>query len=73
MKLSSNAVGDSNDANSFLQKLLLIDTQVSKHLKVLANGSSANTKLLKSQLHKVGQSGGFLSRLLELLLNFVCL
>ena len=65
MKLSSNVVGDSNNEN----RLLLIDTQVSMLLKVLANGSSANMKLSKTQLQKIGKSGGFLSRLLELLLK----
>ena len=29
---------------------------------VFANGSSAIIKLSKSQLHKIGQSGGFLNR-----------
>ena len=65
MKLSSNVVGDSNIEN----RLLLIDTQVSMLLKVLANGSSANMKLSKTQLQKIGRSGGFLSRLLEPLLK----
>ena len=65
MKLSSNVVGDSNNEN----RLLLIDTQVSMLLKVLANGSSANMKLSKTQLQKIGRSGGFLSRLLEPLLK----
>ena len=69
MKLSSNVVGDSNDEKSFLHKLLLIGTQVSRLLKVLANGSSANMKLSKTQLHKIGLSGGCLSRLLEPLLE----
>ena len=31
-------------------------------VKLLANGSSANIKLSKTQLHKIGQSGGFLGR-----------
>ena len=65
MKLSSNVVGDSNNEN----RVLLIDTQVSMLLKVLANGSSANMKLSKTQLQKIGKSGGFLSRLLEPLLK----
>ena len=49
LKLSSNVVGDSNDENNFLHKLLLTNTQVSK---LLANNSSANMKLLKTQLYK---------------------
>ena len=36
------------------------NTQVSKRPKAFANGSSGNTKLSKTQLHKIGQSGGFL-------------
>ena len=30
--------------------------------KAFANGSSANIKLSKTQLHKIGQSGGLLGR-----------
>ena len=69
MKISSNVVGDSNDENSFPYKLLLTNTKVSKIRKVFANGSSANIKLSKTQLHKIGQSGGFLARLLGPLLK----
>ena len=39
--------------------------QVSKLRKVFANGSLANIKLSKTQLHKIGQTGGFLDRLLD--------
>ena len=49
--------------------LLLTNTQVSKLRKAFANNSSANIELSKTQLHKVGQSGGFLGRLLEPLLK----
>ena len=38
--------------------------------KAFANGSSANVKLSKIPLRKVGQSGGFLGRLLGPLLKF---
>ena len=69
MKISSNIVGDSNDENNFSHKLLLINTQVSKFCKAFANGSSANIKLSKIQLHKIGESGGFLGRLLGPLLK----
>ena len=34
LKLSPNVVGDSNDENNFLHKLLLTNTQVSKLRKV---------------------------------------
>ena len=53
LKISSNIVGDSNDENNFVQKLLLTNTQVSKLCKAFANGSSANVKLSKTQLHKI--------------------
>ena len=65
MKLSSNVVGDSNAENKFL----LDNTQVSKLCKAFANGSSGNIKLAKTQLHKIGQSGGVLGRLLRPLLK----
>ena len=45
LNLSSNVIDDSNDGNNFPPKLLLTNTQVSKILKVFANGSSANIKL----------------------------
>ena len=48
LTFSSNVAGDSNDENNFSHKLLLTNTQVSKLRKDFANGSSANTKLLKT-------------------------
>ena len=39
-------------------------TQVSKFCKAFASHSSANIELSKSQLHKIGQSRGFLGKLL---------
>ena len=69
MKSSSNVVGDSNDENNFPHKLLLTNTQVSRLRKAFANNSSAYIKLSKTQLHKMGQSVGFLGRLLEPLLK----
>ena len=68
-KTSSNVVGNSNDEYNFPQKLLLTNTQVSKLRKTFANFSSANIKLSKVQLHKIGQSGGFLGRRLGSLLK----
>ena len=62
--ISSNVAGDSNYENNFPHKLLLTNTQVSKLRKAFGNNSSANIKLLKTQLHKIGQSGGFLCTLL---------
>ena len=69
MKISSNFLGESNDANNFLHYLLLTNTQISKFRKTFENGSPANMKLSKTQLHKIGQSGGLLGRLLEPLLK----
>ena len=59
LKISSSIVGDSNDENNCPHKLLLTNIQVSKLRKAFENGSSANIKLSKTQLHKIGQSGGF--------------
>ena len=50
-------------------KLLITNKQVSKIDKAFANGSSANIKLSKIQLHKTVQSGGFLGRILGSLLK----
>ena len=44
LETSSNAVGDSNDGNNFLHKLLLTNTQVSRFHKAFANFSSVNIK-----------------------------
>ena len=41
--------------------------------KAFANNSTANIKLSKTQLHKIGQSRGFLGRLLGPLLKVDCL
>ena len=49
--------------------MLLTNTQVSKLRKAFANNSSANIKLSKTQLHKIGQIGEFLGRLLGPLLK----
>ena len=69
LDLSSNTIGDSNDENNFPHKLFLSNTHVSRLRKAFANNSSANVKLSKTQLHKIGQSGGFLGRLLGPLLK----
>ena len=69
LKTASIIVGISYDGNNFSHKLLLTNTQVSKLNKAYANSSSSNIKLSKTQLHKIGQSGGFLGRLLGSLLN----
>ena len=68
LEISSNVVGDSNDANNFPHKRLLTNTQVLRLCKTFANNSSPNIKLSKIQLHQIGQSRGSLGRLLGLLL-----
>ena len=60
-------IGD-NETN-FPHKLLSTNRQVSNLRKALANKSSADIKLSKTQSSKMIQSGGFLSRLLDPLLK----
>ena len=67
LRLSPKMIGD-NEAN-FPYKLLLTNAQVSNLRKVFVNNSSADIKLSKTQLSKLIQSGGFLGRLLGLLLK----
>ena len=67
LKLSSNMIG--NNENNFPHKLSLTNRQVSNLRKTFANDSSADIKLSKTQLSKMIQSGGFLGRLLCLLLK----
>ena len=69
LNLSSNEIGNSNDETNFLHKLLLTNTQISRFCKAFVNKSSDDTKLSKTQLYKIGQSGGFLNRLLGILLK----
>ena len=69
LNFPSNIIGDSNAENNFPHKLLLTNTQVSRLCKSFATNSSANIKLWKTQLHKIGQSGGFLGRLFGPLLK----
>ena len=49
--------------------MLLTNTQVLRLCKAFPNNSSVNIRLSKTQLHKIGQSGGFLDRLLGPLLK----
>ena len=69
MKLSSHVVGESNDENNFSHNLLLPNTRFWRLRKAFANNSSANITLSKTQLHKIGQSGGFLGSPLRPLLK----
>ena len=66
-KISSNVVRELNNEN-FPNKLVLTNTQFSKFHKAFANASPVNIKLSKAQLHKIGQSEGFLGKLLGPLL-----
>ena len=66
---SSNIIGDCDDENNFSHKILLTNREVSSLRKVFSNGSSANMKFSKIQLHKIGQSGRFLGRFLGPLLK----
>ena len=67
LRLSSNMIG--NNGTNFPHKLLLTNRQVSSFRKSFGNNSSADIKLLKTELSKKIQSGGFLSRLLGPLLK----
>ena len=67
LRLSPNMVD--NNENNFPHELLLTNRQVSNLRKSFANNSSADIKLSKTQLSKMIQSGGFLSRLLGPLLK----
>ena len=55
LRVSSNVVWDSNDKNKSPHKLLLTKTQLSKLCKAFASNFSANIRLSKTQLHKIGQ------------------
>ena len=63
-KVSSNMIGNSDDETNFPHKLLLTNRQVSNLRKASENNLSTDIKLSNTQLSKMIQSGGFLSRLL---------
>ena len=67
LRLSSNMIGD-NETN-FPHELFITNRQVANICKAFANNSSADTKLSKTQLSRMIQSGGFLGRLLGPLLK----
>ena len=67
LRLPSNMIGDNE--TDFSHKLLLTNIKVSNLCKALANNSSTDIKLSKTQLSKMIQSGGFLGRLLGPLLK----
>ena len=67
LSLSSNMIR--NNKTYFPHELLWTDRQVLSLRKSFANHSSADIKLSKTQLSKMIQSGGFVSRLLGPLLK----
>ena len=69
LRISSNMVGNSNDNTNFPNELLLTNRQVANIHKAFAKNTSIDIKLSKTQLSKMIQSGGFLSRLLGPLLK----
>ena len=62
-------VGDSNDKTNFPHKLLLTNRQVANLHKAFADYLSTDIQLSRTQLSKMIQSGGFLGKLLVLLLK----
>ena len=69
LRLPSNLIGNSKDETNFLHKLLITNKQVANLCRAFANYLSIDIKLSKTQLHKIIQSGAFLSRLLGPLLK----
>ena len=69
LRLSSNMIGDSDDKINVPHELLLTSRQVKNLRKAFANKSSTDIKLSKTQISNMIQSGGFLGRLLGLLLK----
>ena len=62
-------IGNSDDETNFPHKLLLTNRQVANLHRAFANHASTDIKLSKTQLSKMIQLGGFLSRLLGPLLR----
>ena len=69
LRLLSNIIINSEHETNFPHKLFLTNRQVANLRKAFANHTSADIKLSKTQLSKMIQSGGFLGRLLGLLLK----
>ena len=59
----------SDDETNFPHKLLLNNRQVTNLCEALADKSSTDIKISKTQISKMMQSGGFLGRLLGPLLK----
>ena len=62
-------IDNSNDKTNSLHELLSTNRQVANLRKAFSNYLSGDNKLLKTQLSKMIQSGGFLDRLLGPLLK----
>ena len=62
-------IGNPKDETNFPYEFLLTNTPVANLRKVFANNSLVNIKLSKTQLCKMIQLGGFLSRILDPLLK----
>ena len=62
-------IGNSDDETKLPKKLFLTNRQVANLRQALGKHTPANIKLQKTQLSKKIQSGGFLGRLLGLLLR----
>ena len=56
-------------ANNLPHELLLTIRQTTKLRNIIENNMSTNIKLSKAQISKIIQSGGFLGKLLGLLLK----
>ena len=69
LRLSSDMIGNSDDETNFPHKLLLTNRQVANLRKAFTSHTSADIKLLKTQLSKMIKLGGFLGRLLGPLLK----
>ena len=69
LRLSSNMIGNPNDETKFPHKLILTNRQVINLCRNVANKSSTDIKLSKTQLFKMMQSSKSLGRLLGPLLN----
>ena len=59
LNLSLKIIDNPNDETNFPCNLLLTNTQVSGLRKVFGNNSSANIKLSKTYLHKLGHQEDF--------------
>ena len=69
LRLSWDMISNSDFEANFRHKLLLTNRKVTNLRKVVANNSSNDITLSKTQLSKMIQSGGFLDKLLGLLLK----